>query len=95
MIILLLLLRSLLSSLRLSRDNKRNSVRMGESERDNREKAMETVWEFKVNSLRIIIPQTIRSVIRIYLLWRMRDYDSGAVVYTEKTGDDKKGGDRI
>lgn len=65
-------------------------MRMGESERDNREKAMETVWEFKVNSLRIIIPQTIRSVIRVYLLWRMRDYDSGAVVYRIK-GDDKRG----
>lgn len=63
---------------------------MGESERDNSEKAMETVWEFKVNSLKIIIPQTIRSVIRVYLLWQMRDYDSGAVVYREK-GDDKRG----
>lgn len=54
---------------------------MGESERVTGEKAKEAEWEFKVNSLRIIIPQTIRSIIRVYLLWRMRDYDSGAVVY--------------
>lgn len=84
--IILLLLQSLLSSLRLSRDNKRKSVRMGESERDIREKAKEAECEFKANSLRIIIPQTIRSIIRVYLLWRVRDYDSGAVVYREKGG---------
>lgn len=57
------------------------SVRMGESERITGEKAKVAEWEFKMNSLRIIIPQTIRSIIRVYLLWRMRDYDSGAVVY--------------
>lgn len=56
-------------------------MRMGVSERGTGEKVKEAEWEFKVNSLRIIIPQTIRSVIRVYLLWRMRDYDSGAVVY--------------
>jgi len=51
-------------------------VRMGESERDTREKAKEAEWEFKANSMKIIIPQTIRSIIRVYLLWRMRDYDN-------------------
>lgn len=66
-------------------------MRMGESERDTREKAKEAEWEFKANSMRIIIPQTIRSIIRVYLLWRVRDYDSGAVVYTEKKGEDKGG----
>lgn len=72
--------------------NKRKSVRMGESERGTGEKAKEAVWEFKASSLRIIIPQTIRSVIRVYLLWRMRDYDSGAVVYRERGKIKKKGG---
>jgi len=57
-------------------------VRMGESERDTREKAKEAEWEFKANSLKIIIPQTIRSIIRVYLLWRMRD--NGAVVQKER-----------
>lgn len=58
---------------------------MGESERGTGEKAKEAEWEFKASSLRIIIPQTIRSVIRVYLLWRMRAiYDSGAVVYRER-----------
>lgn len=66
---------------------------MGESERGTGEKVKEAEWEFKVNSLRIIIPQTIRSVIRVYLLWRMRDYDSGAVVY--KRGKINKGGQEI
>lgn len=63
-------------------------MRMGESERGVREKAKEAEWEFKANSLRIIIPQTIRSVIRVYLLWRVRDYDNGVVVYRER----EKGG---
>lgn len=67
-------------------------MRMGGSESDTREKAKEAEWEFKANSLRIIIPQTIRSIIRVYLLWRVRDYDSGAVVYRkrESKGEDKK-----
>ena len=69
-------------------------MRMGESERDTREKAKEAEWEFKANSMRIIIPQTIRSIIRVYLLWRVRDYDSGAVVYRKKRGK-IKGGQKI
>ena len=70
-------------------------MRMGESERDTREKAKEAEWEFKANSMRIIIPQTIRSIIRVYLLWRVRDYDSGAVVYREKKRGKIKGGQKI
>lgn len=66
-------------------------MRMRVSERGTREKAKEAEWEFEANSLRIIIPQTIRSIIRVYLLWRVRDYDSGAVVYREKKGEDKGG----
>lgn len=66
-------------------------MRMGESERGIREKAKEAEWEFKANSLRIIIPQTIRNIIRVYLLWRVRDYDNGAVVYREKRGKIKGG----
>lgn len=70
-------------------------MRMGESERGTREKAKEADWEFKANSLRIIIPQTIRNIIRVYLLWRVRDYDNGAVIYRKrerkKKGDDKGG----
>jgi len=65
-------------------------VRMGESERNTREKAKEAKWEFKANSLKIIIPQTIRSIIRIYLLWRMRDYDNDALIQ-KKRGKIKEG----
>lgn len=94
MIILLLLLRSLLSSLRLSRDKQEKSSENGrERKRCRRESEGGRVGIQSENSLRIIIPQTIRSVIRVYLLWRMRDYDSGAVVY--KRGKINKGGQEI
>lgn len=47
---------------------------MWERERGNypRESEGDRMWKFKVSSHteKIIIPQTIRSVIRIYLLWR-------------------------